>query len=224
MLAGLLPDDVMSECGDPLAPSAPLFPEEAALVARAIDKRKKEFAKGRECARSALARLGYRGAAVLLTGTDREPLWPPGITGSITHTTGFCGAAVASSERYLGIGIEAEPAEPLEPELIRRICRADENLSPDGLRGELDEGDELGELDESVVPRLVFSAKESVYKCLFPSIRRFLGFHDVRVALGPGSFRATLLVAAEPFCPGSEFQGRWHRVDTHVLTALCLPK
>ena len=79
VLDGLFPEGVVTVWGDPSEPSEPLFPEEEALVARAISKRKLEFAKGRECARRALASFG-RGKAILLSGSHREPLWPPETT------------------------------------------------------------------------------------------------------------------------------------------------
>ena len=80
MLDGLFPDDVVTAWGDPLEPSKALFPEEEALIARAIPKRRREFEKGRECARAALARLGLLDV-VLLAGSGREPLWPAEVVG-----------------------------------------------------------------------------------------------------------------------------------------------
>ncbi|HEX6272635.1 MAG TPA: 4'-phosphopantetheinyl transferase superfamily protein, partial [Polyangiaceae bacterium] len=200
MLDGLFPEGVITAFGDPLAPAKPLFPEEEALVARAVEKRRLEFAKGRECARSALASFGL-GDAPLLAGETREPLWPADVVGSITHTRGLCAAAVARSARYRGIGIDAEPAEPLDDDLARRVCADEEAaLSSSGL-------------ERGVVFRLVFSAKEAVYKCVFPITRRFLGFDDVHVRLTGDAFRAFLRVDSAPFRRGDEFEGRWRRID-----------
>ena len=162
MLDGLFPADVVTAWGDPLELSSPLFPEEEALVAKAVWKRQREFAKGRECARRALAGFG-RGNAMLLSGSDREPLWPPDIVGSITHTQGLCGAAVALSNRYQGIGIDAEPAESLGVDLTKRICRDDEASA----------ASTMAWLESAIVPRLVFCAKEAVYKCVFPISAHF---------------------------------------------------
>ena len=223
MLQGLFPDDVTIAWGDPHEPSAPLFPEEEALVRSAIPKRQREFAKGRECARRALASLGH-GDVMVLAGERREPLWPSDVVGSITHTEGLCAVAVARSERYLGVGIDAEPAEPLSPELARRVCQVDE---AEALAG-------LSELAEDVAFRLVFSAKEAVYKCVFPAAKRFLGFGDVRVRFENATFRARLLVDAPPFRAGCALDGRWRRIGrgdaspkgeaAHLVTAAWIPR
>ncbi len=34
-------------------------------------------------------------------------------------------------------------------------------------------------------PRLIFSAKESLYKCFYPLVKRFFGFHAVELELDP---------------------------------------
>ena len=86
---------VRREPGDP----ADLLPGEAVYVAKAVPKRINEFAAGRACARRALATFGMPGA-VLLAAPDRQPLWPTGFVGSITHTAGFCAAAVAPRSRW----------------------------------------------------------------------------------------------------------------------------
>ncbi len=206
MLDGLFPEDVVTAWGDPLEASRPLFPEEEALVARAVPKRQQEFAKGRECARRALERLG-RGDVVLLSGKDREPLWPPEITGSITHTSGLCAVAVALSQHYAGIGIDAEPAESLEPEVAKRVSGSDDTRSWSRVQS----------LDRAVLPRLVFSVKEAVYKCQFPLTRTFLGFEDLGVELDEGVFRASLRKDLPRFRAGTAFVGRWRRIGRHLV-------
>jgi 4'-phosphopantetheinyl transferase EntD len=211
VLQGLFPDDVATAWGDPHEPSAPLFPEEEALVAHAVEKRRREFAKGRECARKALERFG-RDGVILLSGKDREPLWPPEITGSITHTSGLCAVAVASSTSYRGLGIDAEPAEPLEPHIAHRVYGGDDPSKWSELRA----------LEPSVVSRLVFSAKEAMYKCVFPITRTFLGFEDVSVEIGPATLGATLCVDAPPFRKGTFFGGRWRKTGRHLVTAIWL--
>ena len=84
-----------------------LFPEEAALVERATDKRRQEFAAGRERAREALAALDL-GKTPILRGFRGAPQWPPGIVGSITHCAGYCAAAVARAEDLAAIGLDAD--------------------------------------------------------------------------------------------------------------------
>lgn len=210
MLEGLFPEDVATAWGDPVEASEPLFPEEEALVARAVPKRQREFQKGRECARRALAELGVP-RVVLLAGKSREPLWPEPVVGSITHTNGLCVAAVARSSSYAGLGIDAEPAEPLAADIAKRVCTS----------AEVESFGANDALDRDTVPRLVFSAKESVYKCLFPITRTFLGFEDVRVELGDGIFHVEVLAkAVASHRAAAHLVGRWLKTSTHLVTAV----
>ncbi|MFF0561176.1 4'-phosphopantetheinyl transferase [Streptomyces sp. NPDC004266] len=149
-----------------------LFAEEEALMARATPGRRREFATGRLCAHRALAALGVA-AAPLLRGRRGAPAWPAGTVGSITHCAGYRGAAVASAVRFLGLGIDAEPHAPL----------------PSGVREEVVFGPEEARLRELAVrrpdiawDRLLFSAKESVYKAWSGYGGAWLGFEDAEVA------------------------------------------
>jgi 4'-phosphopantetheinyl transferase EntD len=151
---------------------------EAALVARAIPRRRREFAAGRRCARSLISQLGHPDFA-LLWDEDRAPRWPPGVVGSISHCHDLCVVAVARSEAARGIGIDVEPDEPLEPSLWKHVCT-------EGERRWL-EGRPVGE--RGALAKLLFSAKESIYKCLHPTLRLRLGFDDVEVKLDLGSAR-----------------------------------
>ncbi len=201
--------------GDP--PGAVLFPEEQALLARAVHKRHREFTTGRSCARSALAALGVAPAPIL-PGDRGAPQWPPGIVGSITHCAGYRAAAVAHARDVLTIGLDAEPDEAL----------------PDGVLDAISLPGERALLRDLAVAapgtcwdRVLFSAKESVYKAWFPLARRWLGFEDADITVNPadGTFEALLLVAA-PTVGGSPlagFTGRWLACDGLVLTAIAVP-
>jgi 4'-phosphopantetheinyl transferase EntD len=214
MLEGLLPPDVVTRHGDPREDSEILFPEEEALIARAVPKRQREFRKARECARAALARLGIEGFP-LLSGSGREPLWPSGVAGSLTHTEGFCAAAVAPVQRYPGIGIDAEPDEPLTADIVSAVCDPQELATSSA---------STTTTDTLRVARLLFSAKESVYKCQFPISRRFLGFEDLRIELDPeGTFRVIWRITNPPFSEnGYQIRGSWLRRCGYVLTAAWL--
>jgi 4'-phosphopantetheinyl transferase EntD len=106
-------------------PGAELFPEEHAVIGRAIEKRRREFATGRACARAALARLGQPPVAIL-PGDRGSPGWPPGIVGSITHCTGYRAAAVGPAADVLAIGLDAEPDEPLPDGVLGVVSLAAE--------------------------------------------------------------------------------------------------
>lgn len=122
MIAELLPREVsaVEMFGDP--DSTPdLFPE-AAVVARAVPKRRQEFATVRACARTALERIG--GPRVpLLPGERGAPGWPPGFIGSMTHCTGYRAAVVAAAGRGLAsLGVDAEPHEALrDPGVVEMV-------------------------------------------------------------------------------------------------------
>lgn len=212
MLDGLLPQGVITEHGDPGEPAPELLPEEAALMVNAVAKRRNEFARGRACAREALAKLGIRGFA-LLSGPEREPLWPDGVVGSVTHTEGLCAVAVAEARRYPGIGIDVEPALPLTPQVAQRVCRPEEFA---GLSS-------LPALDPLSVARLVFSAKEAAYKCQFGITRKYLGFQELGVEFDPaGSFAVRWLSEATEWPLRYRFRGSWRLRSNFLLTAAWL--
>ncbi|MFF1508225.1 4'-phosphopantetheinyl transferase [Streptomyces sp. NPDC058326] len=175
MLESLLPDGVAcAEAFDDLEP-APLFPEEEELVAAARQGRRQEFGTARLCARRALTSLGLP-AGPLLRGRRREPLWPYGAVGSITHCAGYRAAAVARDRDVLALGIDAEPNGPLPPDVLHVVAFGAERR---WLR-------EYADRDPGVRwDRLLFSAKESVYKTWFPLMGSGLGFDDVEVTMEP---------------------------------------
>jgi 4'-phosphopantetheinyl transferase EntD len=157
-----------------------LHPEEAAQVARAVTRRRREFAAGRHLARRALARLGTGFEdVVLLNGADRAPRWPTGVVGSITHTgagdQGYCAVVLGRDSDLVTVGIDAEEAEPLEPELWSFVLTADERAA---LEREPVES-------RGLLAKVVFSAKECFYKAQYPLTRQFLSFQQVRITLIP---------------------------------------
>jgi enterobactin synthetase component D / holo-[acyl-carrier protein] synthase len=135
-----------------------LFPEEEAVVARAVDKRRREFTTARGCARKALATLGLPPSPIL-PGERGSPTWPAGVVGSMTHCDGFRAAAVARQERVRTVGLDAEPNGPL-PEGVREAIATPTELDWLAER----DGDGSGVCWD----RLIFSAKESIYKAWFP--------------------------------------------------------
>ena len=164
-----------------------LFPEERALVAHAAPSRQQEFATGRVCAREVLARAGIVGFP-LLRNDDRTPVWPEGIVGSISHTREACVVAVARRRDVLGIGLDVEEEESLEPDLWPIVCTGTE-LQWLANRASSERGR---------LAKAIFSAKECTYKCLYPVIGIPLEFDDVEIDLDLESrrFRATLAASA----------------------------
>ncbi|MEV0775332.1 4'-phosphopantetheinyl transferase superfamily protein [Streptomyces sp. NPDC050428] len=198
-------------------PEATLLPEEEPIVKSAVAKRRGEFTTARHCARQALTRLGAPAGAIL-TGERGAPLWPEGVVGSITHCEGYRAAVVARPAHITSIGVDAEPALPLPSGVLEAVALADEQVA-------------VKELLESAPDvrwdRLLFSAKESVYKAWYPLTRRFLEFEEARLVFDPagGTFTAHLL--AGPARAGSRtlhtFDGRWLSQDGIVLTSVTVP-
>lgn len=214
MIAALLPDGVVVVRADEAMAAEPLRTEEAAHAARFAPKRRREFALGRACARRALARFGVRDFA-LLPDAERVPRWPDGLVGSLTHCRGLCLAAVARADRVAGLGLDAEPAEPLPDGVLRRICGPAERAHLAGLPP-LERGDWA---------RLAFCAKESFYKCYFPLARTKLGFRDAEVAFDAeaGRFEVRLTRVDAPAVRGRRaLAGRFAREGEHLVTAVAL--
>jgi 4'-phosphopantetheinyl transferase EntD len=168
LLNGLLSDGVVTAETDPDHEADALLPEEAVLVQNAVAKRRREFNAGRACARRALGRLGIE-LHPLTAGKDRVPHWPDGIVGSISHTHGWCGAAVARAAQFESVGVDAERDDDLKLQLWPMICTERETqwlaALPEEQRG--------------WVAKAIFSAKESLYKCQYLLTHTFLGFHAV---------------------------------------------
>jgi 4'-phosphopantetheinyl transferase EntD len=193
-----------SACAEMLAdvPESTMFSVEAAAVAKAAPERRLEFASVRHCARQALRRIGVP-AVPILPDADRVPRWPEGIVGSMTHCAGYRAAAVARSDELSGIGIDAEPHAALPSAAGGLIVRDEERTQ---LR-------ELSDADPELHwDRILFCAKEAVFKAWFPLTRRWLEFDDVSVKVRPDTtFEARLRVDDIPIAtPGrTEFTGRW---------------
>jgi enterobactin synthetase component D / holo-[acyl-carrier protein] synthase len=191
-----------------------LFPEEAAAVAKAVDKRRREFATVRHCARRALAGLG-RTAVPLLPGLRGAPGWPQGVVGSMTHCDGYRAAAVAHHTDVVSLGIDAEPNGPLPDGVLDSVT----------LPHERQHLAELAAHTPSVHwDRLLFSAKESVYKTWFPQTSEWLGFEEAELAFDPdaGTFSARILRTGHDRAGRRlhTFHGRWAASHGLVLSAI----
>ncbi|GHF79135.1 4'-phosphopantetheinyl transferase [Streptomyces filamentosus] len=191
------------------------FPEEEAVVARSVAERRDSFHTARLCARLALAELGLPPVPIL-PGPKGEPRWPAGLVGSMTHCTGYRGAVLARASEFAGLGIDAEPHLPLPEGVLETVS----------LPAERERLLLLGRDHPGVHwDRLLFSAKEAVYKVWFPLARKWLDFDEADIALLPdGRFTARLLVPG-PVVAGRRvpvLAGRWRVGRGLVLTALVL--
>jgi enterobactin synthetase component D len=187
----------------------------------ATPARRLQFAAGRVCATEALRRLDPRRArATVGRSTRGVPVWPTGVVGSITHTEGFVSAAVARAEQARGLGIDSE-----------RIVssRQAQNVSTHvSWPSELAHARHAG-FDRLQAMTLVFSAKETIFKCLYPLIGAMFYYHDVRIVgieTATRVFRARLVKTLSPEFPADTIlEGRFDlselRVNTGMWLAAC---
>lgn len=215
MIDDLLPGAVVVTASDD-DPAAVLAPAEEPAVARAVASRRAEFTTGRVCARTALARLGRPTDAVPV-GERRAPCWPDGVVGAITHCAGFRAAAVAWRAQVRSLGLDAEPHGPLPDGVLDAVTDA-------GERAVLAD---LARTHPDVAwDKVLFSAKESVYKAWFPLTHRWLGFEDARLTPAPdGTFAASIRIegAEVDGVVLTSFEGRWAVRDGLVVTAVAVP-
>jgi 4'-phosphopantetheinyl transferase EntD len=190
-----------------------LHPEEERIVAGSVASRRLAFTTARSCARQALAELGLPPAPILRAG-GRAPRWPAGVVGSITHCDGYRAAAVARAGAVAALGIDAEPDAPLPGRVLPRIA----------FGAEVEHLEVLARDRPGLAwDRLLFSAKEAVYKAWWPATGRWLGFEDAAVAIEPddGAFVADLLVPPPVVRGGplTRIHGLW--VAEHGLVVTC---
>jgi 4'-phosphopantetheinyl transferase EntD len=202
--------------------TAPLYPEEQALMADAVDLRRREFATVRACARRAMAELGHAPRPVP-SSSRGAPCWPPGLVGSMTHCDGYRAAALAHATDLVSVGIDAELHAPLPEDVLEAV-----RLPSEQRRLEY-----LAARHPAVHwDQLLFSAKESVYKAWFPLTGDRLDFMDADIEFqtAPGTpprggFRAGLLVPG-PLVGGrrlTHLTGRWAVHRGLAATAVTVP-
>ncbi|MET7370464.1 4'-phosphopantetheinyl transferase superfamily protein [Streptomyces sp. NPDC005566] len=212
MIEQILPPTVIvsESFGDPAGMS--LLPEEEPLVAAAVEKRRREFTAVRHCARQALGALGMPPVPIL-SGPRGAPVWPAGVVGSMTHCEGYCASVLARSSEFAALGVDAEPHGPLPEGVLEAI----------GLPGERARTRQLSAEAPSVCwDRLLFSAKEAVYKAWFPLTGRPLDFEEADIVFDrrAGTFRARVLA---PRPPVAVLTGRFLVDPRLVCTGVALP-
>ncbi|MEU4471807.1 4'-phosphopantetheinyl transferase superfamily protein [Micromonospora sp. NPDC023888] len=192
-----------------------LAAEQACLSDQAVPTRRRDFTAGRVCARRALTGLGLPATAVP-AAADRAPVWPAGVVGTITHTTGYCAAAAAHTADIRSVGMDAEQHREISPGVRRLVLLPEEEADCARLPGDI------------FWPIVLFSAKETVYKVWHPVVGSWLDFHDARLDIDPdaGTFTARIAPArvdeAAVDDPPTAITGRFVVADGLVRTAAVL--
>lgn len=208
----LFPEDIVCaslRIGDDLDN---LFPQEEEAVASAVICRRMEFAAGRSCARIILKQLGFQNA-VLIKKPDGTPSWPEGVVGSISHTHTWCAVAATRSSLVRGIGIDIESISRISAKIIRKITTEEERIflwkaPPEKLQ---------------MLLCLIFSAKEAVYKCLYPVWKKKIGFHDVTITLEIIDRKFDAFIKPQAIPHGLFLSGNYKIYNGLVITGLVLP-
>ena len=167
-----------------LADEAGLTPEERAYIEPAVPKRRAEFATARALARRGLVALGLPPAR-LVPRSNRAPVWPAGVVGSISHTADYCAVVVDRHPPIRSVGLDVETLRIMGRDIIEHIATPRERAWLDG-RGRVERND---------LALLLFSAKEAYYKCQYLLTGTFLDFPDVEIEVGleRGCFEARLV-------------------------------
>ncbi len=209
MLQSLLPAGVSGAetRGDEFESAA--FDLEFPFVLASSAKRRRDFAAGRTCARRALARFGIE-AGPLPIALNRTVAWPAGFIGSITHTEGYCAAAVARLADYSSLGIDAEGIGNVDERLEEAICVPSER---ERLR-------RAGSAERRLLSTLIFSAKEAFYKWQYPLTGKWLDFHEVEIESDRDTFVAQALVSLGHSIGFARVPGRF-AADDSVVVSVC---
>jgi len=183
----------------------------------AVIERRVHFLAGRHCAREAIRELSPDHAALPVPiGENREPIWPFGLRGSISHTKRYAAAAVAHMSVVHGLGIDVE--RWMKPESPQKLGA---HIT---IPGELDALVASSGLTASEALTIVFSAKESLFKALYGGVGRYFGFQDARITtIDPARSRLTGRLEntlAHDLPAGFEFEGRTAILEGAVVTAI----
>ncbi|SEK91666.1 4'-phosphopantetheinyl transferase EntD (siderophore biosynthesis) [Roseovarius nanhaiticus] len=214
-LHALFPQNVTIALSDPQAPQPAPWPEEAEAIRWAVPARAREFAAGRAASRVAMALMGHASRPVP-AGPDRAPIWPDGLTGSLSHTSSLCIAALAPLDQVRAIGVDLEDALPVPADLIPDICTLAERAwlacQPEAERG--------------LLAKLIFSAKECAYKCQYPLTRTLFDFNTLEVTpdLDTGQFEATFVRGIGDFNAGACLSGRFVMHDDLIACGMVLAR
>ncbi|MCC5956738.1 MAG: 4'-phosphopantetheinyl transferase superfamily protein [Natronohydrobacter sp.] len=210
----LFSDRVAMAWSDPRAPMPRLMGDEVLAIEQVTAARAREFGAGRGAARAAMEMLGQVPRPVL-QGEDRAPIWPVGLQGSISHTGRDCLAVVTDAPEIRALGLDLEPSIPLESALWPEICTMEE----------MQWLASLGPSQRGHFAKLIFCAKEAVYKAQYQISRTMLDFHAVTliIDLRGGRFSAQLNTEIPGFAAGGIIAGRFAILSTNFVAAVELP-
>lgn len=210
----LFSDRVAMAWTDPRAPMPRLMGDEDLAIEQVSAARAREFGAGRAAARAAMELLGHVPRPVL-QGEDRAPIWPAGLKGSITHTDRDCAAVVTDAPEIAALGLDLEPMSALEPSLWPEICTM----------AEMHWLASLGPSQRGHFAKLIFCAKEAVYKAQYQISRTMLDFQSVElnIDLSAHRFGGRFRIDVPGFKEGTLIHGRFAILSSSFCAAVELP-
>lgn len=175
------------------------------------NKRLSDFRASRYCAKQILEKFGIHNYPLLIN-EHRAPIWPNQLVGSLSHTKNFCFGVIARGLDIKAIGIDVEVNKPLKDDLLKLICTAkDQNYfklysSPNH------------------AATIIFSIKESIFKCLHPIYKKWIDFKEVDVILNEqeGTYCAIPSDPINSYFGLNEINGKWCTDERFVYTSCWL--
>jgi 4'-phosphopantetheinyl transferase EntD len=198
---------------DPRASHHRPLAQESGATVRMSPIRRRAYAAGRVAAHDCMTGLG-RNVQPVLTTPDRAPLWPEGLTGSISHSQSCCIAALGQTTDVQSLGVDVEEATGIDDDLIGIVCTQTEKAWLSTRSRER----------AGVLGKLIFSAKECAYKCQYPLSKTLFGFDtfDITPDLDTGQFEATFLCDVPHFRAGTHLCGRFAIAQGLIVTAMAI--
>jgi len=167
-ISGLFPSGVLTLCEHRASWATDITRQEREQLGDVCEKRFAEFCAGRSQARRLIAMVNGT-AQPLLIGNYRQPVWPSDVAGSISHSDHYCAVAVAPKDKVADLGIDVETFEALDPDVVDLVLTDNEVKQTENC--------------EDWVRKLIFSIKESNYKCCYPQVRTYIDFKQCEVTL-----------------------------------------
>ncbi len=212
----LFPKYVRSYCCRIQDYTQQLHPEEFCVISKAIEKRRYEFSSGRLCVKKALQKVEID-SCILKQGINGEPLWPDNVTGTISHSNSWAGAAVAIKNIVIGIGFDIETVGRINDRMLKKII-TDQEKNQLKRKNKQESGEYTA---------LIFSAKEAFYKALSYKYTEALRFKDISIISNDDSPEFGILFSNKlktflknhpaPFC-------RYFIHENNIFTAITFPK
>lgn len=180
-------------------------------------KRRQEFYSGRWCAFQCLM-LQKATDINIPIAEDRSPIWPDNFVGSISHSSRYAAALVGHTEIYQAIGLDIQPSSSpkLADQLKHMILTSNEqsNLWHDE--------------EKSYIFDLIFSAKETLFKALYPLCRTYFGHHDaevIRIDTEKNELSIELLISLDDvWKQGSVFNIHYQVLKGELISWMFIPK